>query len=412
MIRGMDKNFGRIICSLFSLIHKLCPKKREAPIKKVLIMELFEMGAGVMAYPAVRHLQKSLPSAEIYCLCTDTVRQSWEVLNVIPRERIIAIKSKSLVQFGVSLLKTIIFLRKQKIDLLIDFELFMRIPSIIAFMSGAKRKAGFHRYEYEGLYRGDYYDYRVAFNQNAHISKNFLALVRTALENRSDYPNYKSEINLMEQEFPVYQSNPSVNNVVKEKIKALYPGYERQPLILVTPDVGHNLSVRNYPKEYYATVIKSLLQERPEHLVLLTGVKENEPICSWITKEVGNSRCINFCSKTASLQELFELIILSTLIIGNDNGPLHFASMTPCKILGLFSTDSPFIYGPLGKCVILYQFYHCSPCISAYNHKRSGCRENRCLQNIDPAQVSKFALEMLDDKLQYRTINNQIPYLF
>ena len=115
---------------------------------------------------------------------------------------------------------------------------------------------------------------------------------------------------------------------------------------------------------------------------------------------------------TADLTDLMELISLSRLIIGNDNGPLHFASMTDCRILGLFSTDSPFIYGPVGHGVVMYQFYQCSPCIFAYNHKRSRCTDNRCLQSLAPEKVCRFAQGMLEGTIAYRTINGEIPYLF
>jgi ADP-heptose:LPS heptosyltransferase len=99
------------------------------------------------------------------------------------------------------------------------------------------------------------------------------------------------------------------------------------------------------------------------------------------------------------------------LLISNDNGPVHFASLTQTPIVALFSTDSPFVYGPLGNCVILYTFFHCSPCISFLNNKRSRCVNNLCLQTLPPAMVLEHSLRIMESNLTYRTINGVQNYL-
>jgi ADP-heptose:LPS heptosyltransferase len=411
-LRSLDKNLGQPLCFLFSLFHFFKRRNRDVLVKNILVVELFEMGAAVMAYPALRCLQKSYPGANVYCLCTDSVREAWEVLNIVPGDRILAVESRGLFRFGFSLLSCLVRLRRIKIDLAIDLGLFMRIPSIIAFLSGAKLTAGFNRCEMEGLYRGSYYDYPVAFNQNTHIVKNFLALALTAINKTNDSPNFKGGIDFRDHEFPRYRSNSGISAGVKQKLREAYPDYQRQPLILVCPDVGGNLPVRNYPQDLYAAAIKKILMKKPECLVVLIGTVENRETCDRIAKEVGHKRCIDFSGQTTSLTELLELFLLAELLIGNDNGPLHFASMTPCKILGLFSAESPFLYGPLGDCVVLYQFYQCSPCLSAYNHKHTRCTDNRCLKTLDPDRVGDYALGLLEGKATYRTCNNRVPYLF
>jgi len=412
LIRRLDRSLGQPICFLFSLLHALTPKRSPEPVKRILVVELFEMGAAIMASPAIRLLKTQYPQAEIYCLCTDTVRETWALLGLIPTENILAVESKTVSRFAFSLVSRIRQLRSLKLDLLIDLELFMRIPSIIAFLSGAKRKVGFYRHNMEGLYRGTYYDGRVAFNQNTHISKNFLALALAAAEPGADYPDSKVAIDPRRLTLPAYRSDPDLAAEVRRKLKRVFPDYRDQPMILVCPDVGQNLAVRNYPRESFAVAIKAILAARPDHLVVLIGTRRDQPTCQWIVGRVDHPQCIDFSGQTVSLIELLELISMAELLIGNDNGPLHFASMTSCRILGLFSTDSPFMYGPLGRCVVLYPFYQCSPCISAFNHKRSRCTDNRCLQTLPPERVGDYALRLLEDKLTFHTCNNEVPYLF
>jgi ADP-heptose:LPS heptosyltransferase len=411
-LRSLDKNIGQPVCFLFSLLTLFKRKNKDTRIKNILVLELFEMGAAVMAYPSLRCLQKNYPQVNIYCLCTDSVREAWEVLNVVPRDHILSVESKDLFRFGRSLLRRIVQLRKIQIDLLIDLGLFMRIPSMVAFMIGAKLTSGFNRYEMEGLYRGNHYDYPVAFNQNTHIAKNFLALTLAAINKKDDYPHLKSGIDLWDYEFPRYRSNGDISAGMKRKLQEAYPDYQKQQIILVCPDVGRNLSVRNYPRELYARAIKSILLNKPDDVVLLIGTMKDRETCGWIADEVGHKQCIDFSGRTATLTELLELIHLASLLIGNDNGPLHFASMTACKILALFSTDSPFVYGPLGNCVVLYQFYQCSPCISAFNHKHTRCIDNQCLKTLHPDLVSDYAVRLLEDRVSYHTCSNSVPYLF
>lgn len=411
-IRVLDRYVGSLLCLLFSTINPFIRKKKDNDRKKILFLELFEMGASIMAYSSIQFVKKYSGNSQILCLCTKKVKESWELLEIIPKESIFCIDDKNLFTFTKSFFENIYKLRKEKIDLVIDLELFMRIPSIISFLIGAKEKAGFFRYEMEGLYRGSFYDYKCAFNQNYHISKNFLALTKTAILRERNYPNYKNEIRSNEITTASYRSDNDIKERMIGKIKQLYPQYDgSNNLILVVSDVGKVLSIRNYPKDYLVKVISRLLGTYPKHLVLLIGVRENMDICGYIHKKVSNERCVNFCGYTATIRELVELMNFSQLLIGMDNGPIHFASLTPLKILALLSIDTPFMYGPLGNAVILYTFLHCSPCVSAFNHKSSRCMDNLCLKTISPDTVYEYAVNMLNDKLRYRTINNEMSYI-
>lgn len=274
----------------------------------------------------------------------------------------------------------------------------------------AETKAGFYKYELEGLYRGNFYDFKCSFNQNSHISKNFLALTKTAINQINHNPNYKSEIKTSEIILPSYKSDSAIRKKIKDKIKNFYP-YEDEDIILVCPDVGRMLPFRNYPENYFIKIVDKLLKHYKYHLILLIGTNETLLTCSSIANEVNDKRCINFCNQTDTLKELVELMGFSKLLIGNDSGPMHFASLTPIKILALFGMESPFVYGPLGRCVSMYNFFHCSPCVSAFNHKNSKCKDNLCLKTISPDKVFDYSLKVINNELKYQTINGNIGYI-
>jgi len=59
----------------------------------------------------------------------------------------------------------------------------------------------------------------------------------------------------------------------------------------------------------------------------------------------------------------------------------------------LFGPESPAIFAPVGKDTrVVYSDYPCSPCLSAFNHRNSSCRDNHCLKNITVEQVYEAAM--------------------
>jgi len=410
-IRFIDKYVGMIICFVCSLIFKLKKRKKLEHIKNVLLIELFEMSASILSYSSIKYIKAKLDNPNIFYLCLEPSKSCLELLDIIPDKNIYAINGNSSFSFILSLLGQIIKLRKKKIDVIIDYELFFRVSSIASFLIRSKSKAGFYKYNLEGLYRGNFYDIKCAFNQNTHIAKNFMALTKTAIEQNRHLPNFKEEIKTSEIKLPKYKSDPQIKQGVIHKLKSLYPEYKDQELILICPDVGSTLAVRNYPKDFYVKVIKKLLKKDAKNLILLIGVSENRKTCDYIQKKVDHKKCINFCGHTAAIKELMELMALAKLLIGNDNGPAHFASLTQTNTLVLFSIESPNMYGPLGNTVILYSYYHCSPCVSAFNHKSTVCNDNLCLQSIRPATVTDLAVRLMNNELAYRTVNNEISYI-
>ncbi len=388
------------------MVRRVRPYK--AAPQKILLIELFEMGASVMIIPTIRYILSEHPDAEIYILTSKGNRESWNLSEYIDPNRIICLDGKNLFTFGASALKAVSMLRSIGIDLTIDFEKFSRISVILSVLGGSKRIAGFFRYEYEGLYRGtNLIDAPCSFNQNAHIALNFLALAKVAFSTEQQYPNFKGILDPRELELPRYQVSPEQMSAVRDKLNLS----ATDTFVVVCPDVGGNLQVRNYPVESYAHVARALLDEKPDRYIVIIGVESNRPICSQLEHMIGGDRVRNLCGRTSSLQELLELFSISELLIGNDNGPLHFASLTDTPILGIFSTDSPFMYGPLGEAVVLYTFFHCSPCISALNHKSSRCTDGQCIKSIPASAVAAMALKMIVGDLAVRTVNGTIPYI-
>ena len=409
LLRHADHYLGAALCAGTSLVRSLAARSSSvAPIRKILLIELFEMGAAVMLVPSIRHIREAYSDAEIHCLTTGSCAPLWKSIQMIEPERLHVVDADSAASLIGSVLKNILRLRREKFDLVIDYELFMRLPALISGALRAKARAGFYRYDYEGLYRGNFYDYICGYNQNSHISKNFLALTKTALAGASDSPNYKAAIALEE-----IRVQPVMGRPPPEKLESLVgsSGRGQARYFVVCPDVGKTLPMRNYPRASFSELINILLERNPQHRVVMIGTQAERPASEAVLAGVKKKgACVNLCGKT-TFSELMDVIAGADLVITNDNGPAHFATLTGTKCLVLFSTDSPFVYGPLGDAVIAYSHYQCSPCISALNHKVSRCDNNRCLQAIAPEALAQIAETLLNGSARLRSVNNVYSYV-
>ena len=100
---------------------------------------------------------------------------------------------------------------------------------------------------------------------------------------------------------------------------------------------------------------------------------------------------------TATLRELLVMFHFASLVITNDGGPGHFASLTPVRAIILYGPETPELYGSLGpRAVSLYHPTSCSPCLTAYNFRMSPCDgDNLCLKRITVDEVFEKATGIL-----------------
>jgi ADP-heptose:LPS heptosyltransferase len=100
------------------------------------------------------------------------------------------------------------------------------------------------------------------------------------------------------------------------------------------------------------------------------------------TEVATHPRIIDLTGQT-SFAELLALMSMARLLLCNDSGPAHFASLAALRSVVLFGPETPALYAPLGgRAECLYANFACSPCVSAYNDKSSSCPRSVCLEHI------------------------------
>jgi ADP-heptose:LPS heptosyltransferase len=356
--------------------------------RKILIIKLSEMGSTVLACPAVVELKRRCPGAEFYFLVFAKNAAVVEILELAPQDHLITVDYGTfgrLLSSGVRALKR---LWDGAIDTTIDMDLFSRLTALLAFLVCRGNRVGFYRYKDEGIYRGDLLTHRVLYSPHIHTSAAFMALIRTLFADHRDEPHYRARIDFDDLVLPKHSPAPADIASVRQKLLAAgVKNHENEPLILINPNSSDIFPLRKWPLKNYAQLCERLLRSIPRGQLIITGVASEGEDARYIIGQVQSSRCVDFTGKT-TFRELLALYAIASLMVTNDSGPAHFASLLGLPTAVLFGPETPNLYRPLGdKHKAFYSHFACSPCVSVYNNKKSSCQDNRCLKAITVDEV-------------------------
>lgn len=362
-------------------------KKKSTIVKKIVFIELSEMGSTILADPAMRKIRDHF-SAQLYFVIFSKNKVSLDLLKTVPKENIFVLRDNNILLLIWDAMRYLFWCRQQQFSVMIDLELFSRVTALLGGFSGAAFRVGFYKFHNEGLYRGNMLTHKVSYNPHIHISKNFIALVNAVISNNNEIPYSKTKITDDEITLPLIESNEESKSVIYQKIKALAPDFlqEKNPIVLINPNASDLLPQRRWMPNYFETLIKKLIANFPDHYILLTGSPTEKTQAERICTAVGDKRCINFAGQTKFTQ-LIDLYNVSKVMVTNDSGPGHFAAITPLKTFVIYGPETPALYGSLGNSIPIYAGLSCSPCVSASNHRKTPCQNNVCLKVLTPEIV-------------------------
>src|SRR3989442_5286135 len=101
MMRRLDYWVGIPSCFILSVVDRLRRvfgggHRSEARRRRILFIQLAEMGTMVVALPALRKAQELFPDAELHLLCFTSIQSPAELVGVFPPGNILTIDSSSL----------------------------------------------------------------------------------------------------------------------------------------------------------------------------------------------------------------------------------------------------------------------------------------------------------------------------
>ena len=410
-MRAIDHWVGVPLCAVASPIVALIDgiknvfsRGPDAP-RKLLFIELSEMGSAILVDPAMRNAQAR--GAELFFLIFKSNRASLTLLNTVKPENIFTIDSSSLGGLIKDTVKFLLVARKHRIDTVIDLELFSRFTALLTGLCGARRRVGYHIFHGEGLWRGFMLTRKVHYNPHIHITKNFLSLIHAAFAKEIEVPF--SKIHIADSEVRLEQAviDPAALNKVRDRIEKLAAdaGIEfkqgQQRLILVNPNASDLLPQRRWAQQRFSELIQGLNQRYPNDLILITGSPAEFEYVEKVRAVANVKNALNFAGQV-SFAELPPLYTLSDVMVTNDSGPGHFSAVTPLRTVVLFGPETPALYGSVGKSISITANLACSPCVSAANHRKTPCHDNVCMQAITVPQVLEKMVHQLNEADQER----------
>jgi ADP-heptose:LPS heptosyltransferase len=403
-LQHTDRWIGAPLCAILTVLRRIFestgpPGPR--PVRRILFVKFAEQGSTILAYPAIRRATEMVGRENVYFIVFEDNRFVLDAMEVIPDGNVITIATRSPLGLALSALQAVHRVRKIGIDGVIDLEFLTRFSAILTFTTGAKSRVGFHTFFGDGPYRGDLMTHRLLYNPHLRTSQMFEAMVEALTHDPAVLPtfNFTPSAN---QPLPSFRPSPSEVAEVNALLQHETPRIGSAPLILLNPNASDLLPLRRWPAPRYVELARRLLERYPELFIGFTGAPAEAAPNNRLADEVGSSRVVRLAGKT-TLRQLLALYARSEILVTNDSGPAHFASLTPIRVVTLFGPETPALFASRSpNATALWAGIACSPCVNAYNNRQSVCRDNLCMQAITVDDVFEKVTRIYDS-LKRRT---------
>jgi ADP-heptose:LPS heptosyltransferase len=393
LMRRIDQYLGPPLCVALAIPKTFAGLVRRrrvpGPIKKILVIKFWGMGSIVLATPALRAFKDGLPGCEIAFLTFEQNEAICRSIHSIDQVRVF--RANGLFHFLSSFIGTILFLRRERFDAVVDLEFFANFTSILAGISGAPASVGFtsrfrgRRYK---AWREFFYTERIPFDHR-HIGDIFLEAPRAL----------GAAMNRVTADAPRLEVGPAAAPLM-EILAAKRVG-AADPLACINVNASPLDYKRRWPLESYKELIERILARFEALRLVLVGATEDVPYVAELLDSLPpHPNVINLCGQI-SVEQLILLLQRTQLFIGNDSGPLHLAASAGVPTVSFFGPETPALYGPRGPLhTVLFKNISCSPCLNVYNSKNNSfCRDNVCMKSISVEEAWTAVRDRLNSVL-------------
>lgn len=296
----------------------------------------------------------------------------------------------------ISAYRQMIFLRRRGVAACIDMEFFTRVSAALSWFTGAPTRVGFHTFYGEGPYRGDLMTHRIIYNPHLHAARGFTSLVQALERDPTEFPTFPV-VPPESQAVTRFEPTADERQEASDILQKVGIGTNSR-LILLNANASDLLPLRKWPAERYVELARRLLAVFPDAAIAFTGAPSETAAIQGLVDLVASPRCVCLAGRT-TLRQLLVIYCLSEILVTNDSGPAHFASMTSVDIVALFGPETPSLFAALGpRSHPIWLGLACSPCVNAYNNRQTACRDNQCMKQIDLDLVFETVVKIGHDR--------------
>jgi len=352
-LRRIDYFFGKACYYLRWLLFLKCSKRiAEVEIKKILCIKLWGLGNLAIIYPLILKIKEKFPKAKLIFVTFDLNNgflennKAVDSILYFPFSRNIF----KLINEALLLIKK---LRKENIDLVINFEFFNNAAACFSCLIGAPLRIGRDTRD-EGIF----YTHPISQDNLEHISERFCSLLKP-LGTNTDY---------------AYACIEGTSED-KKKIEYLLDLFSVEKFICIHPGASDNFRGKVYHKDCFAELAKMFVSIKG-FTVIFIGQDKKWRVVNNADMVVSAKRKIIDLTNQLTIGELVELLRKSKLLVSNDTGPVHIAASLGINTAVLYGPTSPRNYKPLNSnSLVFYKNLFCSPCVGI-RHVNRRCNNN------------------------------------
>jgi ADP-heptose:LPS heptosyltransferase len=337
----------------------------------VLAIKFYGLGNIALLLPVLAALRRGLPGAEIDFLTLESNREFLERADLVKVTHGVRVDG-----YGAllrSFWRVLREIRARHYDVVVDFEQFVKLSTIVGLLSGAPERIGFNT---DGQKRGWLLTRRVVYTDSEHMTRIFMRVLRPLGIDTS--------------------TRPVTVRIEAGERRRVAQLLERQgvkeghfPRVAVHVGSGPNfysVPLKRWPMQHFAAVCDALV-ERFDAAVIFTGRGAEEAVI--VREAIASMKhpAVDTCD-ALSVGDLLALLDSCDFTLCNDTSVMHLSAAVGTPVAAIFGPTNPLQYGPGGEGhVVVYKDLYCSPCLTNYNLKVSYCSDPVCVRTIQPGEV-------------------------
>jgi heptosyltransferase-2 len=324
---------------------------------RILIRSSNWLGDAVMSVPAVRAIKNGRPDAHVTIAAPAKIAPVWKLVPEV--DAILPLASNSLLAAVRSIRE------RPHFDVAILFPNSLRV-SLEALLGGVRRRVGYRGHSRSWLLN-QIIPEQPRPRRLEHQSARYLRIAH-----QSGAEAFTTQHPALNVQGP---SSDHTSNLKHQTLLGLCPGAEYGP-------------AKRWLPERFREAATRIAEQAPVQWVLFGTAKDAE-IGEQIAAGLGDS-CVNRIGQT-TLDQLILALRGCRLLLTNDTGTMHLASLLGVPVVAIFGSTEPGLTGPRGdRHIVLRHHVECSPCFL-----RTCPIDFRCMKAVEIQEVVDAVLSIL-----------------
>jgi heptosyltransferase-2 len=295
------------------------------PAENILIIKWGALGDLIMATSTIKAVRDNYPNAKITMLSNSIMRELLPEGYIIDEYIFLNRSGRHVNESFLNQMWMLRELRKRKFDLAFNLKWKSERASILTYMSGAKKRIGYHQkyfsfcYTHQIVHPEDRYQ---EVDRNLDIVKSFGIKV-----------NDSNPVIFISDEDKKFADDFFVSHsLLKENTICIHPGASK--------------ASRAWLPERYVELSKKMISEFGVKILVTWGLNELN-LARGIVESIGSNAILS--PKTKSIAELGTIIAHCKSFISVCTGPMNVANAVGTTIIALLGSTDPLDWSPVGE---------------------------------------------------------------